>query len=86
MFLHGSGDTGHGIREWLASASGGKFERTLKELRLGPVVFPTAARRPYTPAGGMPSTVWVFVDYLGGGGGGGGGDEYVDRVNRTYRK
>eukprot|EP00904_Undaria_pinnatifida_P011588 jgi/Undpi1/755/HiC_scaffold_10.g04219.m1 len=58
IFLHGSGDTGQGVRQWLEAASSGKFERSLKELGLAPVLFPTAPETPYTLAGGMPSTVW----------------------------
>lgn len=58
VFLHGSGDTGPGVREWLESASGGKFSQRIAELGLGTTVFPTAPVRRYTLAGGMPSTVW----------------------------
>lgn len=29
VFLHGSGDTGPGVRQWLEAASGGEFERVL---------------------------------------------------------
>ncbi|CAN0592844.1 unnamed protein product, partial [Laminaria digitata] len=58
IFLHGSGDTGRGVRQWLESASGGTFERSLGELGLAPVLFPTAPETPYTLAGGMPSSVW----------------------------
>lgn len=58
VFLHGSGDTGPGVREWLESASGGKFRQRIAELGLGTAVFPTAPVRRYTLAGGMPSTVW----------------------------
>ncbi|CAM9525443.1 unnamed protein product, partial [Sphacelaria rigidula] len=58
VFLHGSGDTGPGVRQWLEAASGGKFERVLgSELGLK-VVFPTAPKIAYSLAGGMLSTVW----------------------------
>ncbi|CAM9938711.1 unnamed protein product [Hapterophycus canaliculatus] len=67
IFLHGSGDTGRGVREWLDSASGGKFERTLSDLGLGPVVCPTAQERRYTLAGGAPSTVWFDRERLSPG-------------------
>lgn len=64
IFLHGSGDTGRGVREWLSSASGGKFEQALADLGLGPVVYPTAPERRYTLAGGAPSTVWFDRERL----------------------
>lgn len=64
IFFHGSGDTGRGVREWLNSASGGKFERALSDLGLGPVVYPTAQERRYTLAGGAPSTVWFDRERL----------------------
>ncbi|CAM9156815.1 unnamed protein product [Pylaiella littoralis] len=67
IFLHGSGDTGRGVREWLASASAGKFERALADLGLGPVVYPTAAERRYTLGGGLPSTVWFDRERLNPG-------------------
>ena len=67
VFLHGSGDTGRGVREWLSSASGGKFEQTLVDLGLGPVVYPTAPERRYTLAGGAPSTVWFDRERLNPG-------------------
>lgn len=64
VFLHGSGDTGAGVRQWLEAASGGEFERVLgSELGLK-VVFPTAPKRPYTLAEGMPSTVWFDRERL----------------------
>lgn len=67
IFLHGSGDTGRGVREWLQSASGGKFEKALEDLGLGPVVYPTAPARRYTLAGGAPSTVWFDRERLSPG-------------------
>lgn len=51
IFLHGSGDTGKGVYEWVKSLH--KF--SFPHLR---VLFPTAPSRPFTPNGGMPSTVW----------------------------
>lgn len=64
VFLHGSGDTGEGVRQWLEAASRGEFERVLGgELGLK-VVFPTAPARTYTLAGGTPSTVWFDRDRL----------------------
>jgi len=46
VFLHGSGDSGEGVREWVQAATGGsfKFERTR-------VVFPTAPMRKYSLLG-----------------------------------
>ncbi|CAM9364137.1 unnamed protein product [Ectocarpus sp. 6 AP-2014] len=67
IFLHGSGDTGRGVRDWLSSASGGKFDRAIAELGLGEVVYPTAPERRYTLAGGAPSTVWFDRERLSPG-------------------
>eukprot|EP00752_Nemacystus_decipiens_P001379 g1366.t1 len=64
IFLHGSGDTGRGVREWLSSASGGRFEKALADLGLGPVVYPTAPEKRYSLAGGAPSTVWFDRERL----------------------
>ncbi|CBN76593.1 GI23857 [Ectocarpus siliculosus] len=67
IFLHGSGDTGGGVRDWLSSASGGKFDRAIAELGLGEVVYPTAPERRYTLAGGAVSTVWFDRERLSPG-------------------
>lgn len=57
IFLHGSGDSGPGIRQWLSHASGGAFEDNLRAA--GVQLFcPSAPARPYTLAGGNPQTVW----------------------------
>ncbi|XP_014773447.1 lysophospholipase-like protein 1 isoform X1 [Octopus bimaculoides] len=53
IFLHGSGDTGQGIREWLQMVLG--HELAFPHIR---VVYPTAPARPYTPMMGHQSTVW----------------------------
>ncbi|GAB1607238.1 lysophospholipase-like protein 1 [Argonauta hians] len=53
IFLHGSGDTGQGVREWLQMVLG--HELTFPHIR---VVYPTAPARPYTPMMGHQSTVW----------------------------
>jgi len=57
IFLHGSGDSGTGIREWLHHASGGAFQ---ERLRAGGVqlICPSASARPYTLKGGDLLTVW----------------------------
>ncbi|KAL5008280.1 hypothetical protein ScPMuIL_013861 [Solemya velum] len=52
IFLHGSGDTGDGIKQWITFTMG---EFSFPHIR---VIFPTAPSRPYTPNGGYPSTVW----------------------------
>ncbi|XP_052220459.1 lysophospholipase-like protein 1 isoform X2 [Dreissena polymorpha] len=54
IFLHGSGDTGIGIQEWVNSISGAK-ELRFPHLR---ILYPTAPPRPYTPNMGNLSTVW----------------------------
>ncbi|KAK3931830.1 Lysophospholipase-like protein 1 [Frankliniella fusca] len=51
IFLHGSGDTGRGVFDWVKSLH--KF--SFPHIR---VLFPTAPLLPFTPNGGMPSNVW----------------------------
>ncbi|XP_066451179.1 lysophospholipase-like protein 1 [Eleutherodactylus coqui] len=53
IFLHGSGDTGPGIKSWVR-------EILKKDLAFGHirVIFPTAPARPYTPMMGGISNVW----------------------------
>ncbi|XP_034238807.1 lysophospholipase-like protein 1 [Thrips palmi] len=51
IFLHGSGDTGLGVFQWVKSLHKFSFPHVR-------VLFPTAPCRPFTPNGGMPSTVW----------------------------
>nr|XP_054759659.1 lysophospholipase-like protein 1 [Lytechinus pictus] len=53
VFLHGSGDTSEGLREWLFSILGKRFC-----LPHSKIIFPSAPSRPYTPMNGAPSTVW----------------------------
>ena len=53
LFLHGSGDTGPGVAEWLDSLG--------LRSRLEPstaVIFPSARPRPYSMYGGEVSSVW----------------------------
>ncbi|KAF7645954.1 hypothetical protein LDENG_00195740, partial [Lucifuga dentata] len=53
IFLHGSGDTGQGLRAWVRDVTVPEFAFT--HIR---VIYPTATARPYTPMRGAPSTVW----------------------------
>lgn len=53
VFLHGSGDSGDGVSEWIEDLLGDRF--VFPHIR---VVFPTAPPRPYTPMDGMITTVW----------------------------
>ncbi|XP_064600773.1 lysophospholipase-like protein 1 [Liolophura sinensis] len=53
IFLHGSGDTNMGILSWVGDLMEGEF--SFPHIQ---TVFPTAPVRPYTPFGGMPSSVW----------------------------
>ncbi|XP_028326551.1 lysophospholipase-like protein 1 isoform X2 [Gouania willdenowi] len=53
IFLHGSGDTGQGLRTWVRDVMGGDL--AFKHIR---VIYPTAPARPYTPMHGAISTVW----------------------------
>jgi hypothetical protein len=46
IFLHGSGDTGEGAKEWVTAATGGGF--TFPKTR---IVFPTAPMRKYSLLG-----------------------------------
>ncbi|KAI0239230.1 Lysophospholipase-like protein 1 [Lamellibrachia satsuma] len=53
IFLHGSGDTGDGIKAWLRAVLG--KELVFRNIR---IIYPTAPLRPYTPSGGAVSRVW----------------------------
>ncbi|XP_030051880.1 lysophospholipase-like protein 1 [Microcaecilia unicolor] len=53
IFLHGSGDTGQGLREWIKHIL--KQDLVFQHIK---VVYPTAPARPYTPMMGALSTVW----------------------------
>uniref|UniRef100_A0A7S3PHF1 Phospholipase/carboxylesterase/thioesterase domain-containing protein n=1 Tax=Aplanochytrium stocchinoi TaxID=215587 RepID=A0A7S3PHF1_9STRA len=55
IFLHGSGDTGPGVRDWVNQYS---FESRLGSVGVS-VQFPTATPRPYTLWGGETGTVWM---------------------------
>jgi len=57
VFLHGSGDTGDGIRQYLNFIAGGKFPRVCSEQGVA-LLTPTAKPRPYQLAGGQMSSVW----------------------------
>eukprot|EP01013_Petalomonas_cantuscygni_P012554 TRINITY_DN26446_c0_g1_i1.p1 TRINITY_DN26446_c0_g1~~TRINITY_DN26446_c0_g1_i1.p1 ORF type:complete len:279 (+),score=32.32 TRINITY_DN26446_c0_g1_i1:27-839(+) len=57
IFLHGSGDSGLGIREWISMETEGMFEQYLKKHKIG-VQYPSAPLRPYSLVGGIPSNVW----------------------------
>ncbi|XP_070578678.1 lysophospholipase-like protein 1 [Ptychodera flava] len=53
IFLHGSGDTGEGVRAWVRDVLGQDF--AFPHIK---VIYPTAPERPYTPMMGHLSTVW----------------------------
>ncbi|CAH1792716.1 unnamed protein product, partial [Owenia fusiformis] len=53
IFLHGSGDSGFGVRQWVSDLI--DDELTFPHIRM---IYPTAPERPYTPMGGQISTVW----------------------------
>jgi len=57
VFLHGSGDSGAGVRSWLERASGGAFEIRLQTAGIS-AVFPNAPVVPYKLCGGSPQAVW----------------------------
>ncbi|XP_031432435.1 lysophospholipase-like protein 1 [Clupea harengus] len=51
IFLHGSGDTGLGLRAWVRDT----FHLAFPHIR---IIYPTAPARPYTPMQGALSNVW----------------------------
>ncbi|XP_041964210.1 lysophospholipase-like protein 1 isoform X1 [Alosa sapidissima] len=51
IFLHGSGDTGLGLRGWVRDT----FHLAFPHIR---IIYPTAPARPYTPMRGALSNVW----------------------------
>ncbi|XP_061632965.1 lysophospholipase-like protein 1 isoform X2 [Phyllopteryx taeniolatus] len=53
IFLHGSGDTGQGLRAWVQDVMMPGL--TFDHIR---VIYPTAPARPYTPMYGALSNVW----------------------------
>uniref|UniRef100_A0A182W169 palmitoyl-protein hydrolase n=1 Tax=Anopheles minimus TaxID=112268 RepID=A0A182W169_9DIPT len=53
IFLHGSGDTGNGLTEWIRFLLGRDME--FPHIK---VIIPTAPVQPYTPMGGENSNVW----------------------------
>ncbi|KAM5164574.1 lysophospholipase-like protein 1 [Mantella aurantiaca] len=53
IFLHGSGDSGQGVRSWIREVL--KKDLAFKHIK---VIFPTAPARPYTPMMGTMSNVW----------------------------
>ncbi len=56
VFLHGSGDTGEGFQEWIASVHQSFFDE-LTDLNFE-FAFPTAELIRYTLCGGQPMSVW----------------------------
>ncbi|XP_020779307.2 lysophospholipase-like protein 1 [Boleophthalmus pectinirostris] len=53
VFLHGSGDTGQGLRAWVRDVM--TPDLAFPHIR---VLYPTAPERPYTPMRGAVSNVW----------------------------
>ncbi|XP_042346080.1 lysophospholipase-like protein 1 [Plectropomus leopardus] len=53
IFLHGSGDTGQGLRAWVRDVM--VPDLAFSHIK---VIYPTAPARPYTPMQGALSTVW----------------------------
>ncbi|XP_069464685.1 lysophospholipase-like protein 1 [Ambystoma mexicanum] len=53
IFLHGSGDSGNGIRSWIKEIL--NEDLCFQHIK---VIFPTAPERAYTPMMGAPSNVW----------------------------
>ncbi|KAJ7341066.1 hypothetical protein JRQ81_004760 [Phrynocephalus forsythii] len=53
IFLHGSGDTGPGVRDWIKQVL--QQDLCFEHIK---VIYPTAPERPYTPMRGSLSNVW----------------------------
>lgn len=53
IFLHGSGDTGPNVNEWVRALLGRDME--FPHIKM---IYPTAPMQPYTPMGGNLSNVW----------------------------
>ncbi|XP_004480278.1 lysophospholipase-like protein 1 [Dasypus novemcinctus] len=53
IFLHGSGDTGQGLRKWIKQVS--HQDLAFQHIK---IIYPTAPSRPYTPMKGAMSNVW----------------------------
>uniref|UniRef100_A0AC11B7M1 Lysophospholipase like 1 n=1 Tax=Ovis aries TaxID=9940 RepID=A0AC11B7M1_SHEEP len=53
IFLHGSGDSGQGLRTWIKQVL--NQDLTFQHIK---VIYPTAPPRPYTPLKGGISNVW----------------------------
>ncbi|KAK7827137.1 hypothetical protein U0070_019933 [Myodes glareolus] len=53
IFLHGSGHSGQGLREWIKTVL--NQDLTFQHIK---IIYPTAPSRPYTPMKGGLSNVW----------------------------
>ncbi|XP_037679608.1 lysophospholipase-like protein 1 [Choloepus didactylus] len=53
IFLHGSGDSGQGLRRWIKQVS--HQDLAFQHIK---IIYPTAPSRPYTPMRGAMSHVW----------------------------
>lgn len=53
IFLHGSGDSGLGLRTWIKQVL--NQDLTFQHIK---IIYPTAPSRPYTPLNGSISNVW----------------------------
>ncbi|XP_032771444.1 lysophospholipase-like protein 1 [Rattus rattus] len=53
IFLHGSGDSGQGLRQWIKQVL--NQDLTFQHIK---IIYPTAPSRPYTPLKGGFSNVW----------------------------
>ncbi|XP_049625497.1 lysophospholipase-like protein 1 [Suncus etruscus] len=53
IFLHGSGDSGQGMRRWIKQVL--NHDLTFQHIK---IIYPTAPPRPYTPMKGGISNVW----------------------------
>ncbi|XP_020664125.3 lysophospholipase-like protein 1 isoform X1 [Pogona vitticeps] len=53
IFLHGSGDTGQGVRDWIKQVL--NQDLCFQHIK---IIYPTAPARPYTPMRGSWSNVW----------------------------
>lgn len=57
VLLHGSGDSGEGLRNYLTNVGGGRFLRSF-EAAGARIVLPDSGLRSYSLMGGMPMAIW----------------------------
>ncbi|CAD5115794.1 DgyrCDS4736 [Dimorphilus gyrociliatus] len=59
IFLHGSGDSGQGAKDWIRKVFGSKF--VFPNIK---ILYPSAPCQPYSPVQGKPWNVWFDRDKI----------------------